>query len=124
MDVLLYGDSLKEKGLNLLQSPGNDIVAATALTASGAHIVLFTTGLGTPVGVPAPTLKISSNTRLYQKKKGWIDFNAGSLVSGGRLDEMAEELYKHVIRVAAGELTKSEQQGIREIAIFKNGVTL
>jgi len=125
VDVLAYGSPVVLKGLNLLESPGNDLVAATALAASGAHIVLFTTGRGTPFGAPVPTVKISSNTPLYDKKRNWMDFNAGGLVSGVEMDGLLEEFYEYIIKLVSGEiLTKAEQHGIRDIAIFKNGVTL
>jgi len=124
-DVISYGEPVTEKGLNLLQSPGNDMVATTALTASGAHLILFSTGLGTPVGAPVPTVKVSSGTPLYTKKKNWIDFDAGRLISDESFDALADELYDYIISVASGEAyTKSEQQGIREIVLFKTGVTL
>ena len=89
VDVLDYGDSVTKKGLNLLKGPGNDLVAATALTSAGAHIVLFTTGRGTPFGAPAPTVKVSTNSALAEKKKSWIDFNAGVLVEGKTMDEVS-----------------------------------
>jgi altronate hydrolase len=124
-DVLGYGEPLTARGLNLLDAPGNDLVASTALAASGAQLVLFTTGRGTPFGTPVPTVKISSNTPLYDRKRGWIDFDAGALLSGGTPETMAEELYRYVLRVASGaERTKSEQAGLRDMAIFKSGVTL
>jgi altronate hydrolase len=124
-DVLRYGEAVREKGLNLLQSPGSDLVSATALTASGAHMILFSTGLGTPAGVPAPTVKISSSTPLYQKKRNWIDFDAGELIPGASLEELAKRLYAQILKVACGDcLTKSEQRGIRDIVILKTGVTL
>ena len=124
-DVLSYGEALHEKGLNLLESPGNDLVASTALAASGVHLILFTTGRGTPFGSPAPTVKISSNTRLFEKKRGWIDFDAGPIVDGADITEMADSLYSYVLRLASGtEYTKTERNGIRDIAIFKGGVTL
>ena len=124
-DVLLYGEQIKEKGLNLLQSPGNDLVASTALAVSGAHLILFTTGRGTPFGSPVPTVKISSNSSLYNKKRHWIDFDAGPLVSGTDLKSLSDELYDYVVKLASGEImAKNEQNGIRDIAIFKNGVTL
>ncbi|MDR0469638.1 MAG: altronate dehydratase family protein [Peptococcaceae bacterium] len=124
-DVLPYGEALREKGLNLLQAPGNDLVASTALAVSGAHLILFTTGRGTPFGSPVPTIKIASNTPLYKKKCSWIDFDAGALTAGSSLGELADELYAYVIALASGEAyTKAEQNGIRDIAIFKDGVTL
>ena len=125
VDVLNYGDALHVKGLNLLQAPGNDLVASTALTASGAQLVLFTTGRGTPFGSPAPTVKISSNTPLYQHKHEWIDFDAGRLVTGSSMEEISGELFEYVRRLASGEvITKTEEYDIRDMAIFKDGVTL
>lgn len=123
--VLDYGEPIKEKGLNLLTAPGNDLVASTALAVSGAHIVLFTTGRGTPFGCPVPTAKISTNTALYTKKKSWIDFNAGVLVDNGfDMNKTADEFMDYVLSVASGEQTCTEKQNIRDIAIFKDGVTL
>jgi len=125
VDVLNYGDPLHVKGLNLLQAPGNDLVASTALTASGAQLVLFTTGRGTPFGSPAPTVKISSNTPLFQHKREWIDFDAGRLVTGSTMEEISEELFEYVRVLASGEvITKTEEYDIRDMAIFKDGVTL
>jgi altronate hydrolase len=125
VDVLEYGDILKTPGLNLLSGPGNDIVAVTALAAAGSHIVLFTTGRGTPFGGPVPTLKISSNNELYKHKKHWIDFNAGSLVENADIDGLSDEFLQYIIDVASGKIMASnEKMGYREIAIFKDGVTL
>jgi len=125
VDVLSYGEILHKKGLNLLNSPGNDLIASTALAVSGAHIVLFTTGRGTPFGSPVPTVKISSNTPLFEKKQSWIDFDAGPIAKGASIEELADELYSYVIRLASGEeFTKTEQNGIRDMTIFKSGVTL
>ena len=123
-DVIGYGDAVTERGLNLLYGPGNDLVSATAMTAAGAHLVLFTTGRGTPFGAPAPTLKIASNTALATKKPGWIDFNAGTVADGESLDAAAERLFQLVLDTASGKRSKSEELGFREIAIFKNGITL
>ena len=103
---------------------GNDLVSATDLTAAGAHIILFTTGRGTPFGAPAPTVKISTNTALFEKKSNWIDFNAGSVAEGENLDAAGDRLLDYVLRVASGEKTTAEKHGAREIAIFKDGVTL
>lgn len=122
--VLSYGEPVKEKGLNLLSAPGNDLVASTALAASGAHIVLFTTGRGTPFASPVPTVKISSNSALYEKKKNWIDFNCGPLVEGVTLEELSGQLFEYVLRVASGEKVKAEEAGFHDMAIFKQGVTL
>ena len=124
VDVLAYGDAVKTKGLSLLSAPGNDLVASTALTAAGAHIILFTTGRGTPFGAPAPTVKISTNTALYEKKGNWIDFNAGTVAAGESLDDAGDRLLDYVLRVASGEKTRAEQHGAREISIFKDGVVL
>ncbi|MDD7390581.1 MAG: altronate dehydratase family protein [Lachnospiraceae bacterium] len=122
--VLSYGEPVKEKGLNLLSAPGNDLVASTALAASGAHIVLFTTGRGTPFASPVPTVKISSNSALYAKKGGWIDFNCGAMVEGTDLETLSNQLFDYVIAVASGEEVKSEKAGFHDMAIFKQGVTL
>ena len=124
VDVLGYGEAVTKKGLNLLSGPGNDLVSATALTAAGAHIILFTTGRGTPFGAPAPTVKISTNTALYEKKGGWIDFNAGTAAQGEDLDDTGKRLLEYVLAVAGGERTKAELRGAREISIFKDGVVL
>lgn len=122
--VLHYGERVKAQGLNLLSAPGNDLVAATALAASGAHIVLFTTGRGTPFASPVPTMKISSNSKLAGKKSGWIDFNAGVLVEGKSMEQTAEELFALVLETASGKKVCSEEAGFHDMAIFKQGVTL
>ena len=122
--VLKYGEVVSSRGLNLLSAPGNDLVAATALAASGANIVLFTTGRGTPFASPVPTMKISSNSALAEKKSNWIDFNAGVLLEGEEMDALAEKLYEKVLSVASGEMVKSEIAGFHDLAIFKQGVTL
>ncbi|MEA4876240.1 altronate dehydratase family protein [Anaerorhabdus sp.] len=124
VDVLWYGDKIKQCGLNLLESPGNDLVASTALAAAGAQIILFTTGRGTPFACPVPTIKISSNTPLSKKKNNWIDFDAGISLNDKTLSECGNDLFKKVISVANGEKIKSEADGYRDIAIFKKGVTL
>ena len=123
-DVLLYGDRLKTKGLNLLSAPGNDLVASTALAAAGCQIVLFTTGRGTPFGTFVPTAKISTNSTLAANKPLWIDFNAGAIVDGALVEEVAQAFVDFVIGVASGERTNNEKSGYSEIAIFKSGVTL
>ncbi|MBR4735793.1 MAG: altronate dehydratase [Bacteroidales bacterium] len=122
--VLKYGERLQVKGLNLLSAPGNDLVASTALGASGCQIVLFTTGRGTPFGSFVPTMKISTNTPLAQAKPGWIDFNAGVLAEDSRMADVAPRFIRYVLSVASGEPVNNEKHGIREIAIFKTGVTL
>lgn len=123
-DVLSYGGRIATKGLNLLSAPGNDLVAATALASSGCHMVLFTTGRGTPFGTYVPTLKVSTNTLLYNRKKGWIDFNAGTIAESEPMESVKERFIDYVIRVASGEPVNNEKKGYREIAIFKTGVTL
>ncbi len=124
VDVLQYAGPIKKKGLNLLSSPGNDLVAASALGFSGCQMVLFTTGRGTPFGSFVPTLKISTNSDLFRKKKNWIDFNAGTLVEGKTIDEELEKLIQFIIDVASGKALHHEKTGFKEIAIFKTGVTL
>ncbi len=120
VDVLTYGDTLKAKGLNLLNGPGNDIVSCTNLSAVGCHMVLFTTGRGTPLGTAVPTVKIASNNLIAQKKSHWIDFNA----YGFEREKISASLLDLIISVANGEQTKNEINNCREIAIFKDGVTL
>ena len=122
--VLAYGERVENRGLNLLSAPGNDLVAATALAASGAQIVLFTTGRGTPFASPVPTVKISSNSALAEKKSGWIDFNAGVLVEGADMNETAGKFFDYVLEVASGKKVQSEEAGFHDMAIFKQGVTL
>lgn len=123
-DVLRYGENLNSHGLNLLQAPGNDGVSCTALAAAGCHMVLFSTGRGTPFGTVVPTIKISTNSALYNKKGAWIDFNAGSIVEGKDFDTLTKELLDYIIEVASGYKTKSEAMGYREIVIWKDGVTM
>ena len=122
--VLKYAERLSVKGLNLLSAPGNDLVASTALAASGCQIVLFTTGRGTPFGSFVPTMKISTNTPLYEAKPSWIDFNAGVLAQGEPMEDVAARFIDFVLAAASGEMVNNEKHGIREIAIFKQGVTL
>lgn len=122
--VLKYGERVSEKGLNLLSAPGNDLVAATALSASGAHIVLFTTGRGTPFASPVPTVKISTNNNLAGHKSNWIDFNAGQVLNDKSFDVLSREFYNYVISVAEGEYVSAEKAGFHDMAIFKQGVTL
>ena len=125
VDVLEYAEPVTSKGLSLLSGPGNDMVSTTDLTAAGAHMILFTTGRGTPFGAPAPTVKISTNTALFEKKGNWIDFNAGGVADGTEtLDEAGDRLLDSVLEVASGRKTRQEESGYREIAIFKDGVTL
>lgn len=122
--VLAYGEHAETAGLNLLSAPGNDLVASTALAVSGAQMVLFSTGRGTPFGCPVPTVKISSNSPLARKKQNWIDFDAGRLLDGMTLEELGEDLLSLVLRVASGEKTRSEENGFHDLAIFKKGITL
>ncbi|HEX9939576.1 MAG TPA: altronate dehydratase family protein [Longimicrobium sp.] len=124
--VLRYGQPAPAGGLSLLEAPGNDGVSSTAMVASGATVLLFTTGRGTPLGFPVPTLKVSSNTAIAEKKPHWIDFNAGALLDGGAtLDSLADDLFALVLDVASGRVrTNNEKHGYREIAIWKEGVTL
>ena len=122
--VLAYGEPVKTKGLNLLSAPGNDLVASTALAASGAHIVLFTTGRGTPFASPVPTVKISSNSNLAGHKKNWIDFDCGVLTEDTDMETLSNALFDYVIAVASGKLVNSEEKGFHDMAIFKQGVTL
>ena len=124
-DVLMYGQQVRKKGLSLLQAPGNDLVASCALAASGAQIILFTTGRGTPFGCPVPTVKISSNTALSRKKPAWIDFDAGCLLEGMEKNRLSDDFFDYVLKVASGRIsTKSDSLDRRNLAIFKDGVTL
>ncbi|MFC2371881.1 UxaA family hydrolase [Segatella oris] len=122
--VLEYAERLKTNGLNLLSAPGNDLVASTALAASGCQMVLFTTGRGTPFGTFVPTMKISTNSQLFKSKQNWIDFNVGKLVEGVDMLTLRNDFIDKIIATANGEKVKNEMNGYREIAIFKNGVTL
>lgn len=123
-DVLEYGEHCKKQGLNLLTGPGNDIVSTTNLTAAGANIILFTTGRGTPLGASVPTIKVASNSRLAKRKSNWIDFNAGELIKSNDFENMTEEIFKLLIDIASGRKTKNEQNGYRDISIFKDGVIM
>lgn len=122
--VMEYGDRLENKGLNLLSAPGNDLVAATALASCGCHIVLFTTGRGTPFGTFVPTMKIATNPTLAKNKPNWVDFSAGQLVEGRTMNELVPEFIDKVLSVASGQKARNEENDYREISIFKNGVTL
>ena len=121
VDVLKYGDTVTKNGLSLLDGPGNDIVAITNLTAAGAHLILFTTGRGTPLGAPVPTVKVATNHALAQNKSAWIDYDASPVLAGEDIDA---DFFNRVIEVASGKETKNELHGYREISIFKDGVTL
>ena len=122
--VMEYGDRLQHDGLNLLSAPGNDLVAATALASCGCHLVLFTTGRGTPFGTFVPTMKIATNPDLAHRKKNWIDFSAGQLLEGRTMQDLLPEFIDKILDIASGEPAKNEENGYREISIFKNGVTL
>ena len=120
IDVLEYGDRISAHGLNLLSAPGNDLVASTALASAGCHMVLFTTGRGTPFGTFVPTAKISTNSNLYNR----MDFNAGVLVEGKTKEEVLDEFFNFVISACSGAYVKNEINNYREISIFKTGVIL
>ena len=122
--VMEYGDRLQNPGLNLLSAPGNDLVASTALASCGCHIVLFTTGRGTPFGTFVPTMKIATNPTLAKNKPQWVDFSAGQLIEGRTMQELVPEFIDKVLSVASGEPARNETNDYREISIFKNGVTL
>ena len=124
VDVLDYGDILTKNGLSLLNGPGNDIVAVTNLMAAGVHMILFTTGRGTPLGGPVPTVKISTNRALAEKKKNWIDFDASPILDGEEMSAITDRFLDYVCEIASGTETKNEINGYSEIAIFKDGVTL
>jgi altronate hydrolase len=125
VDVLKYGEVLKTNGLNLLSAPGNDLISSSALAAAGCQLVLFTTGRGTPFGSFVPTLKVSTNTQIYEAKPHWIDFNAGTLLEEGvSSEQVLNDFIDYIIRVASGEFVNNEKNDFREIAIFKSGVTL
>ena len=120
-DVIGYGDTVTKPGLTLLDGPGNDIVAITNLAACGVHMILFTTGRGTPVGAPVPTIKIATNKELAEKKANWIDFDASPILDE---EDLTDELFEMVMDVAEGHKTQNEKNGYEEISIFKDGVTL
>ncbi len=122
--VIGYGDRITAPGLTLLQGPGNDAVSSTALTAAGANLILFTTGRGTPLGFPVPTLKIASNSSLATSKSRWIDFDAGALLNGQSMQDLSNNLWKKILSTASGEPARNEENDYREIAIWKTGVTL
>lgn len=124
VEVLRYGERVGAHGLTLLEAPGNDAVSSTALTAAGATLILFTTGRGTPMGFPAPTLKIASNTALATRKPNWIDFDSGPMLEGETAEAATERLLDLVIATASGAETRAERNAEREIAIWKQGVTV
>ncbi len=125
VDVLDYGQRINRPGLSVLNGPGNDIVAVTNLAAAGVHLILFTTGRGTPLGSPVPCLKVATNSNLAQRKSNWIDFNAGVVLEGTSMEEAGRDLFEQILKTASNQLqTKSEINNYRDIAIFKSGVTL
>lgn len=125
VDVLDYGEAVTKNGLNLLIGPGNDQVSCTNLVASGAQMILFTTGRGNPFGTAVPTVKISSNSKLYSRKKNWIDYNAGQLLEGNSFEEVTENFFQYILDIASGKIqTKNEEYGYKEISIFRDGVIL
>ena len=124
IDVLEYAERKKMNGLNLVTAPGNDLVSSTALAAAGAQLILFTTGRGTPFASPVPTVKISSNSLLQERKDHWIDFNAGSLTEDADFSQMTEQLIQYVLSVANGLYVKAELAGYHDMAIFKQNITL
>ncbi|MBR3632231.1 MAG: altronate dehydratase [Elusimicrobiaceae bacterium] len=125
VDVLNYGEQAVKNGLNLLIGPGNDQVSCTNLVASGAQIVLFTTGRGNPFGSPVPTIKIATNTGLYTRKPHWIDFNAGQILDGMSFEQATEALFHYVLDIASGRVqTNNEKFGYKEISVFRDGVIL
>ena len=124
VDVLKYGERLRQPGLNLLSAPGNDAVATSALAGAGCHMVLFTTGRGTPYGGFVPTIKIATNSELAERKPHWIDFNAGPLVLDTPMETLLDRFVDYIVEVANGRQTNNERNDFRELAIFKSGVTL
>lgn len=125
IDTLTYGESVKKPGINLLEGPGNDNVSITNMLASGAQMLLFTTGRGNPLSSMIPTIKIASNSRLAETKPNWIDFNAGSILEESSLSTTRDELWNHMLDIASGiEKTRSEIENYRAIMIFKKGVLL
>jgi altronate hydrolase len=124
VDVLKYGERLTTPGLNLLSAPGNDAVATSALAGAGCHMVLFTTGRGTPYGGFVPTVKIATNSELAQKKPHWMDFNAGKLLEGVSMAALLGDFVDLIVDIASGKPARNEVNDFRELAIFKSGVTL
>lgn len=122
--VLRYGERTTQPGLTLLEAPGNDGVSSTALVAAGATVLLFTTGRGTPLGFPVPTLKISSNSTLAQHKSHWIDFDAGKALNAADPESVTDEFLQLIVATASGRPARNELNEQREIAIWKDGVTL
>ena len=124
VDVLKYGERLRQPGLNLLSAPGNDAVATSALAGAGCHMVLFSTGRGTPYGGFVPTVKLATNSELAAKKPHWIDFDAGRLIHGTPMESLLEQFVDLIVAIANGQAARNEVNDFRELAIFKSGVTL
>lgn len=124
VDVLKYGERLRQPGLNLLSAPGNDAVATSALAGAGCHMVLFSTGRGTPYGGFVPTVKLATNSELAAKKPHWIDFDAGRLIHGTPMESLLEQFVDLIVAIANGQPARNETNDFRELAIFKSGVTL
>jgi altronate hydrolase len=124
VDVLKYGERLRQPGLNLLSAPGNDAVATSALAGAGCHMVLFSTGRGTPYGGFVPTIKLATNSELANKKPHWIDFDAGRLIHDTPMDQLLDEFVSLIVEIANGKQSKNELNDFHELAIFKSGVTL
>lgn len=122
--MLKYGERLQHPGLNLLSAPGNDAVATSALAGAGCHMVLFSTGRGTPYGGFVPTVKLATNSELAVKKPHWIDFDAGKLIHGISMDTLLNEFVDLIVEIADGKPARNEVNDFRELAIFKSGVTL
>ena len=124
-DVLYLGNQVRVSGLSLLNGPGNDMVACTNLACAGVHLILFTTGRGTPFGTVVPTVKVATNSNIAGFKNNWIDFNAGQLLDGVSMEDLREEFLDFIVKVINNEIkTKNEINKFEEIAIFKDGVTL
>ena len=125
VDALFYGERVEKRGLNLVQGPGSDLVGVTSQIAAGATMEIFTTGRGTPVAFAAPTLKVSTNSTIYEKKRNWMDFNAGQLLEGRTMEELRKEFIELVLKTASGEYAASnERAGFYEIGILRDGVIL
>ncbi|MFC1760496.1 UxaA family hydrolase [Planctomycetota bacterium] len=123
-DVLQHGQRLRRPGLSLMNGPGNDMIAVTALAGAGCHLTLFTTGRGTPLGAVTPLIKIATRSELATKKKHWIDFDAGPLTRGAQLEDLGEQLFEMIINIASGEHSTNERNGFFDLALWRFGVTL
>lgn len=123
-DILPYGGMATKSGVTLLSGPGNDLVSVSALTAAGAHMVLFSTGRGNPLGAPVPVIKVSSNRELARRKGHWIDFDASPIIERSDNSDLLDRFVSTVTTTASGSQTKSEKAGFHDFTIFKDGVTL